>query len=411
MKKHISSILFLFITCFANTQSLDFIFEDSISTNRLIEFSSQNTYNSSALSNAFMSKFIYGGELNSELINDNSQKEFNVIGGEFDQKLSYYDGSLFKKYPNLGLTIAASDHNFISSSYKNDLYNLVFKGNANYLGDTLDFSYTHFQYLHYQNYGIGVYDKRSFSYIRLGFVVGNSSTNFRFGKSVFNTNTLGDEIYFDAKVSGHTTLKDSSTNYLSKYGYGFALELNHNFILKTQNGKKHIINFNISNLGSIFWNNKTTSYKIDSALTFSGIDYTDIKYYSNYETDAIADSIGLISTKRTVRESLPIKFLIQKVPFYSLTQKWQPTFGFKSILIPDYRPLVYAGIYFQPNKYVGLSSKLIIGGFGGLRLGLNAKFWINDKISLGISTLDFIGTTSNTFGKGKSANFFLSVKL
>ncbi|MFD1553324.1 hypothetical protein DNU06_06580 [Putridiphycobacter roseus] len=406
----ITLILFLIVNA-GFTQQLDMVYIDSISSNRLLQVNSNNNFSTTSLKNDFTSKFINGGNISAEIIKNNPQKLFNALGAEITQSINYYEGSFLKENKNLGLTFSISDHHFVSGNYKPKLFDLLFEGNTSTLGDTLDFSYTHLQYLHYQNYSIGLYDKRTFSYIKLGFIVGNRSINLRSGETYFYTSPAQDAMYFETSSSFVNTYNDSSTNYLTANGYGFSLELNHNFMIKTKNEKRHIINFNLGNIGTIFWNNKTNTSYLDSSITFDGIAYNNVDYYSQLSTDEIADSLGVYKSTGSIRESLPIQIMIHKIPVYSLTQKWQSTFGFKSILIPDYRPLVYAGVYYQPNALLSFSTKLIFGGYGSLRMALNANLYLNDKLFIGLNTQDIIGTTSNQYGSGKSINFSLSLKL
>ncbi len=411
MRKIYTTLLLLLIVHAGFSQHLDFVYMDSISNNRLLQIGSRNTFNSTGLKNDFTSKFIKGGNISPEIINNNPQKKFNALGAEIRQEISFYEGSLLKNNNNLGVTFSMSDNHFLSGNYKPQLFDLIFKGNAESLGDTLDFSYTHLQYMHYQNYSIGLYDKRTFSYLKLGFIVGNRSINLRTGATYFHTTTTQDAMYFETSSSFVNTAHDTSSSYLTANGFGFALELNHNFMIKTKSEKRHIINFNLGNIGTVFWNNKTSAYYLDSSITYDGVPYNKIDYYSESSIDDIADSIGVYRRNGALREGLPIHIMIHKVPVYSLTQKWQSTFGFKSILIPDYRPLVYAGVYYQPNALLSFSSKLIFGGFGTFRMALNANLYLNDKLFIGLSTLDLVGTTSNQIGKGKSLNFSLSLKL
>ena len=310
--------------------------------------------------------------------------------------------TFLKKWEDIGLTISISDNHFASSNYKADLWNLAFNGNANYTVDTLDFSFFHAQYLHYQKYDIGLYSKKSMSYIRVGFIVGNTSLNYRLGKSLFHTSSTGEELFLRINGEGFNT--KASKKYLYANGYGAALEVNHNFIFNSKKGNRQIINFNLSNIGSIFWNNNTEHYFVDSAYNFNGVSYNNLDNYKNYKTEDLIDTLGIINGKKSRREALPIEILIQKVPDWNSSKKFQPIFGFKAILLPDYRPFLYAGAHYKPTDFMSVTSRLSWGGFGGFKLGLNANFWIKDKLYIGIGTIDLIGNISENAGYGKSIN-------
>lgn len=400
-------ILLLETTSIVFSQSIDFVYRDSILNQRSIQISSLNSFTTNSINNELLSKFIYGGEITNEILSSNTQKEFNVLGGEADQSISYFEGSFLSNYPNLGLTVSLSDINFAAASYKSNLFDLAFRGNSPYIGDTLDLSFTRGHYMHYQNYGFGVYDKRTQSYVRLGFLVGNRSLRFQSTETYFHTSETADNIYLDTDLVGYYTSTDSNSQYFTAQGYGFALEVNHNFFINTKSDKKHIINFNLSNLGSIFWNRNTQSVRLDTTYSFKGFEYSEVGSTSSIDQDFILDTLGIRFRKGSRREALPIQIIINKIPVYSLHQKWQSTFGFKALLIPDYRPMLFGGVYYQPNKFFSLSTRAIIGGFGGLRFGFNANLWLKENFYMGLSTLDIVGTSSDVFGKGKSVNVAL----
>lgn len=405
--KKIFILTFSLLTYFGQAQEFNKIFIDSLFNDQLISFKSTNGYSSTSLNNAFINKFIYGGFIDSELINDNLGRNFNSVGGEFNQELTYYNGNLLKNKPELGLMFNISDINFISSNYSADLYETVFKGNTESIGDTLDFSFGHAQYLHYQNIGFGVFNKTTLSYIRLNFIIGHSSFNNQLGSTKLHLNETNETLFLKLNGEGFNTIDNS---YMSANGYGASVELNHNFIFESQKGRKQIINFNLSNVGAIFWNKNTSYFQIDSNYSFSGIDFNDINNYSDYTMDDLQDTLGLNLGSRFRKESLPIHISIQKTPNQQAKEKWQYLFGFQAILIPDYRPKFYGGMYYKYNDKMSFSSKAIFGGFGLFKLGLNANFWIKNNTYLGIGTNDLIGIASNKFGFGKSVNFSFYTK-
>ncbi|MFK8039185.1 MAG: hypothetical protein AB8B74_12905 [Crocinitomicaceae bacterium] len=408
--KNLCFAFFCILSGYSIAQPIDFVYRDSILNKRSIQITGLNTFASNAVKNELFGKFLLGGNISTEMIDNNAPKDFNVLGGEAIQNISYFDATLLK-LPNLGILISASDHHFLSTSYKPSIFNLAFRGNAPYVGDTLDLSYAHAQYLHFQNYGIGVFDKRTQSFIKVGFLVGNRSLNYRAGETYFHTTEDGSKMYLDLNFDGHSTQFDSTNSYLTAKGYGFSLELNHNFIINTKSGRQHIVNFNLSNIGSIFWNSNTANIKMDSIYSYQGFDYSELSSVQNMNSSEVLDSLGLLETAFAKREALPIKIIINKVPIYNFNRKLQSTFGFKALLIPDYRPMLYGGIHYQPSPYFSLATKAIIGGYGSLRFALNANLWIKNNFYLGLSTLDIIGLGSNTIGKGKSLNITMQLNL
>ena len=319
-----------------------------------------------------------------------------------------YNITPVKKWTNYGLIIGVEDVNFVSSNLSSDLYNTVFYGNSNYLGDTLDFSFSHLQYQHYQKVSFGLIHKTYKSSLKVSFVSGNRSIDYRLGNTWMQSSVLSDSIKFNLNAEGHFT--DSTQSYLSPKGYGFAFDLNHNFIYYNRDGKRQVINFKLGNLGVVFWNDKTNYNYVDSSSTYSGFDLTDF-LGSDFTTQQLtSDTLGIFSDKRSKMELLPFELSVQKLADRYSDKKIQVIFGFKSIITSDYKPYLYVGAYYSPNQKFGLSSRLAYGGFGGFKVGLNANYWVKDKFEIALGTFDLVGFISPKYGFGKSLNFSTRIK-
>jgi len=406
MKTGLLTILLLTCWTLSFGQNMYQIYEDSVLNNQSFRLTSSNDFSTSSINNMMTSKFIFGGHISPEIKADNIQKDFNAMGGEFNQKIEYFNLNSLKNWSNVGLTFAISDNNFISSNYTPDLWNLAFYGNSNYLGDTLDLSYTHFQYLHFQKYEVGFYDKRTQSYVRFGLLTGNRSINYQLGKSLFHTASDGSSI--DAQLFGEGFNTDSVSGYFDVNGYGASIEINHNFIFNKDPKNQQVVNFNLSNIGAIRWSKNTSYQIIDSAFNFNGLPYNNLTNFEDYTTDDLLDTLGVSVGQTTRVEALPIRISIQKIPNRLNTAKFQSILGFKAILLPDYRPLIYGGVYYKPIDNLGLSTRLIYGGFSGLKMGLTANFWSGNKFYIGVGTNDLVGIISEQHGYGKS--FSLSIQ-
>ena len=60
---------------------------------------------------------------------------------------------------------------------------------------------------------------------------GNRSIRFQAADTYFHTSESTDNIYLETDFVGYYTPTDSGSKYLSAQGYGFAIEVNHNFII------------------------------------------------------------------------------------------------------------------------------------------------------------------------------------
>lgn len=409
------SLLFItsiFCLTLSYSQSLAPIFGDTTNTGHQINISSFNFYASNSFNNSLTNTFIFGGNIDNELKDYNQSKlgSTNTLGGKTEQKIEYvnYNITPLKKLNNFGLVASIADINFLSSNIKTDLYNTILYGNSAFLGDTMDFSSSHLQYLHYQKISIGLIHKKLNSTLKLGFVMGNRSIDYRLGNTWINSSPESDSIHVNVSGEGYYT--DSTSSYFDSKGYGFSFDFEHNIIYNNKKGKKQIINFTLNNIGLIFWNANTTYQYVDSKNTYSGFDIIDLINRDTSNALISLDTLEIYSKTKSKAKLLPFELSMQKLANRYSDQKFQLIFGLKAIVTSDYKPYLFVGAYYSPNQKIGLSSRLAYGGFGGFKVGLNANYWIKDKFEIAIGTYDLVGFISNKFGYGKSLHLSARIK-
>ncbi len=405
--------ILLLATCFnALSQELTPVFEDTIFDKNRIRISSFNYYSSNRFNNDFTDKFIFGGEITPEIKNRVSDKlkRVNSFGGEAEQRIEHYNGDIHPiRNKNYGLMVSFSDNHLVSSNASPDLFRTVMYGNADYLNDTMDFSFSHFQYQHYLKFGVGVFEKKTLSSIQINYVSGSKAIEGRFNDTWMHSKE--DSITLMLQGSGFQT--DQFDSYWGFQGSGFAIDLNYNFLFETKSGNSQILNLKISNIGMIVWNNNSHQYAVDSMSRYTGFDVQDWinqpEGTSNeYNFD---DTLGIQTVQGRNINSLPIEFALQKLPLKNSPQKLQYIMGFKTILTSDYFPYFFGGVYYSPVDNFSASTRLSYGGFGGLQWGINLNYWVKDKVYFGLGTYDMIGNISKKFGFGRSLNFSTHFKL
>lgn len=393
-------------------QESQIIFDDTINDSAILKISSFNHYSSNRINNQLIDKFLFGGDITQEIKDDNFNrlKRFNAIGGEFEQRIDSYspDVNPFKK-EKYGLMLSFSDNHFISANWSKDLYETALYGNANSLGDTMDLRYAHAQYQHYQKFGIGFYDKRTFSSIQLSFVSGSKTLNFHSSDSWLLSNTAGDSVSMQLQGQGVSTA--SGLPYWAFQGTGFSIDFNYNFLFKSKQGSRQVINLRINNLGAIFWNKATQNYYVDSTIVYNGFNVKDFINRDTAKVYNFRDTLGIIKTIGRYTDVLPMELVVEKLADRKSPNKVQLIFGFKAILTQDYRPYLYTGAYYQPNQKFSASSHFSYGGFGGFRWGLNLNYWPTEKMYFSLGSIDLIGMISKNYGFGRSANFTAYFKL
>jgi len=412
MKHFILILTTLFsITSFA--QDIETVFVDTNNTGHEIQINSFNYYASNSFNNQLTDKFIKGGEITKDIKDFNQSKlgRLNSFGGEMEQQILYYNYNItpFKSKPNLGMVFSAEDVNFISTNVNSNLYNILFYGNQNYLGDTMDFSFSHAQYLHYQKIGFGLVNKKYKSYLKVNFLFGNKLTNYRLGNTWMYSSPESDSIKFNLNAEGFAS--DTVKSYLQSKGYGFSFDFQHNFIYVDKKDRSQVINIKLSNFGVIFWDKNTKQTYVDSANTFSGFELSQLLQRDSTSGDLYnLDTLGIFSRTRNHAEILPFEISIQKLANRYTDQKIQLIFGLKALISSDYRPYGFVGVYYSPISSVGISSRLAYGGFGGFKVGLSANYFVKKKFSLNIGTYDLIGFISPKYGFGKSLNLSMNLK-
>jgi len=410
--KNLVFISSFFCLTFSYSQSYSPIFGDTLNIGHHLTISSFNYYASTSFNNNLTNKFIFGGNINPEIKNFNQSnlRNSNAAGGKAEQKIEYvnYNITPFKKIENYGLLISLEDINLFSSNISTDLYNSLFYGNQNYLGDTMDFSYSHLQHLHYQKISIGLVHKKLNSSIKLGFVMGNKSIDYRLGDTWINSSPTSDSIQINLNGEGHYS--DNTSNYFEPKGYGFSFDFEHNIIYKNKKGKSNVINFTLGNIDVIFWNSNTNHHYVDSKNTYSGFDIRSLINRDTSKTLISIDTLEIFSKTQSLAKLLPFELSMQKLANRFLDQKFQVIFGLKAIILSDYKPYMFVGAYYSPNQKIGISSRLAYGGFGGFKGGLNANYWIRNKFEIAIGTYDVLGFISKKYGYGKSLHFSARLK-
>ena len=407
-------ISLLVVSSLGWTQEPTYIFEDTINDKNIVRFSSYNTYSSNRFSNEFMDKFLFGGDITQELKDKTSKKlkALNSIGGEAEQRIDSYSPNinLFGK-EEYGLKLSFSDNHYFGSHISTDLFNTVMYGNADYIGDTMAFTFSNVKYQHYQKFGVGFYHQHNMSSIQINYIAGSKAIDGRLTETWMHSRADLDTIDVVLAGSGFTT--ESFSPYLAFQGSGFAIDVDYNFLFKGQGKNTQIINFRINNLGMIVWNKRTKNYFVNSSNKYSGFDVQDIIDQDTSVDNSIdwMDTLGITEDSYKRIDVLPLELVVQKVADRSLDQKLQAIFGFKTVLVPDYFPYLYAGVYYKVTDEFSLSSRLSYGGFAGIRWGLNVNYWLKDKMYFTLGSFDLIGLASKKFRYGRGVNLSLYYKI
>lgn len=401
---------FIFLSCLTEILNAQISLPsciDTTSSNFSISFRSSHDIQSSSLNNGLFLKLLRGGVIDDDLIQANlaKQKGINRIGREFTNELHvitpFQRFSEFKKLKNYAVLYEAGYTSLFSGNYSNDLFDLIFKGNVGFLGDTADFSGTSFQYLDFQNIGIGLSHKKTASSFSLNVVNVQNYLSTSFSRAT---------IFFAADSSQldmnlRADLKQSFSKKFNK-GVGLALNFNINIEVPWINDSTAFFQFNVKNFG-FAKTNKLVQYQIDTNLTYNGFQLDDLLNlnYDLFKNEQWQDTFNIRKDTISIWMLLPAMIQFGKIINMNTDKKIQSFFGIKMYPTIKYVPKIYLGLDFflQKKIHIGLTSAY--GGFGNLRFGCYSNF-TTKKLNVGLGTEDLYGLISKKgFGQMLSVNF------
>ncbi len=380
---------------------------DTTSRKFTLSLLSSHDIQTSSINNTFSSKLIKGGLINDDLIQSNfdKHKTINHLGREFTNNLAVTIQNPFKKIEKLNsldLLFEAGYSSIVSGVYSKDLFGLVFKGNQNYIGDTADFSGTNFQYIDFQNIGIGFSHKKTKSSFSINYV--NVQNYLLSDFSVATVFFAEDSSQIDLDLNG-----DLNSTYSQKFNKGSGVSLNFkaNIEVPWKDDSKAFFQFQVQNFGFAKVEN-ILRYRIDTTISYSGFNVDNlINLNTNYlENNLWQDTLNIKQDTISSWIMLPAMIQFGKVLNANSTYKLQSFFGIKMYPSLKYTPKIYAGIDYliSKNFHAGLSTSY--GGFGNFRVGIYVNY-ASKKINFGIGTEDLYGLISKK-GFGQAVNIRLN---
>jgi hypothetical protein len=367
-----------------------------------IIYSGFGYYGSTAMDNETTSLFNNGGFYSTSLKKETQDRlnNYNYLGGEYSNKIEYTDSGSellggMGHYVNLEL---AGSQGLIFSK---DLFNIVFEGNSNYIGDTAWLSRTEFSGYGYQKIGFGIANKGKFK-VGLGLL---NFTNYRSGtldKSYLYTSPEADSIFLEAEGRFK-----NGTGSSAGIGIGIDFELVSN-LLSTDSIVTPSRGFVLGarNLGVYIGNPNTQNYILDTSYSFSGFEvntFSDIQS-ELFATENLGDTLLPDAENKRHFELLPAE-----VYFYSpadpMGKKLQIIYGFRYRIKSATQAMITFGLNYRVSEKLQLNTYIIGGGYNYIQWGtsLTRKF---NQVSLGLSVNNMIGLVSKE-GYGKSASLTL----
>jgi len=172
--------------------------------------------------------------------------------------------------------VALRQRNNVNINFPKDAFELFFRGNKNYAGQTADISNTDVQFLSYWQlaFGLGNEYKLQSGKLYVAADVGISS-GIKFLKVKSNTATIYTDPageFIDANLNAVIQTNDSSSlGPPFNHGFGYSGDFYSEYV-----AENYIVRFSAENIGYMIWNRFSTQLAIDSAFHFDGVNVKDL---------------------------------------------------------------------------------------------------------------------------------------
>jgi hypothetical protein len=302
---------------------------------------------------------------------------------------------------------------FNEANFSRDAFELLFRGNSGYEGKTAyihDFRHRIFGY-HKFTWGKLILAKGDSSRLSFGYsgslILGQRYNDINLDGSLY-TAPRGE--YIDVDLAGNLHATDSArTSFTSINGYGASFDFYFHYPLS----KNTALHLQVSDLGFINWNDKTSTIFVDTLYHFEGVEvddlfnFTDSVFSSTSLTDS-AQSNAFLShhVKEKYSTVLPVRVLLQ------LSHAYNEKISFSlsdEIMTGDFfRNYIVFGMGWKPSGKTILSLQASYGGYGNFDAGAAASFLLGKEFALTAGSHSLTGLLFPAYFTSQGA--FVSLK-
>jgi hypothetical protein len=382
---------------------------------RSINMHGEYDFNSTAIQNGFIDKFITGGYLDSAT-KARSQKNMsaaNRVGGSSAVGVTAFWGAKGSKY---SFITGIKQVELFNSTFSQDFFSMAFFGNKMFEGKTANIGGTTVNHFKFQEVKLGFIWDHIDTTAKVGFSVsylkGQNLFQVNTGTSSVYTTTDASEIYLN--MHGSFTTSDTSKN---KQGYGafngngasaeFFADMP--YTSKLGESKFYVA---VNNLGFIRWNQNTMNLNFDTNYIYRGVTVNNLFAVSDsslkqLSKDSLYKKIVHTSMQRK-SVNLPTSFFI--VHSIKFSELFTLNNGFRHVFQGNYVPYIFAEGVFKIHKKFTATLHVGVGGYGKLTTGINLEYKLNSwYIRMGSNALQGYIAPKQTLGQGLF--FSLSKKL
>jgi len=326
---------------------------------------------SPVLDRRFYSTLLLGGHLTDEhtssLLAD--MKEVNRAGFYARGGLTFYSltDTLFGR-TDWGLQVSVNSSVYAHGGFSSGLFETIFKGNGNHAGDTLFLGPFSGQYQSWQKFGVGLFNKKTFSGGVLSLVTGQDYRKMEVRNAGLYTSPLADSLVL--YYAGEFTRSDTANRgWGAGNGIGLALDLEYNRPLASGDG---FISIAVRDFGWVAWNKATQTMRFDTSAVWRGYSTDQLFSEDGLPTYSWRDSLGAQVSSGIKWRMLPFSVNVRMMKYFSQ----RSLMDFSIALQPGHFavPLVQAGISHFVNDRLLVTGRLGAGGLGRYSLGAECQW-------------------------------------
>ncbi len=413
--RSVLTLLFIFCFCLLGKAQFNNDFLYYTKYGRSVSMHGEYDFNSTAIQNGFVNKFITGGYLDSTIKTKALQKTSaaNRAGGSYALGVTAFWGAKGSKY---SFITGLKQVEFFNSTFSQDFFAMTFFGNKMFEGKTANIGGTTINHFKFQEVKLGFIWDHIDTTAKVGF-----SVSYLKGQSLFQINTGTSSVYTAADASeiylnmhGSFTTGDTSKNKqgLGAFnGNGASAEFFADMPYQSKLGMSKFY-VAVNNLGFIRWNENTLNLTMDTNYIYKGITTNNIFLVSDtgikqLTKDSLYKKIVHSSMQRKSTNLPTSFFIVHSIKFSNL---FTLNNGFRHIFQGNYKPYIFAEGVFNINKNLSATLHVGVGGYGNLTCGLNVEYKLKIwYIRIGSNALQGYVLPKQTMGQGLF--FSLSKKL
>lgn len=282
------------------------------------------------------------------------------------------------------------------STFTEDLFKVSFFGNADYAGQTADFSGSRDLQYNYRQLRLGM--QKQFLHkanqwetgIGISYISAIKGQEILLHEATLFTEENGE--YLDADYNMEYHKADTSNNgSLQTDGHGFAADLLLSYLL--HNGKSRLT-FLINDAGIIAWNKHSLLYTADSSVHFEGVEVNDFLTQSDstifqFNGDTLLKKTGATVHNGAFTTALALRFSLAY--FQKWSDRWVTVAGITYRPLPDLMPLIFIQPQYVITGWLTAGCSFAYGGTAGFGLGLTGAVNLQEKFRFTIASQNILG--------------------